>query len=75
MQCNNWSYICRCRKELFLFKAAQVRNTMGQGCLSSLALLAIERTLVKSLEKTPSWYERVTEHFLEKERRAAFTYK
>ncbi|RXN03336.1 serine threonine- kinase Nek5-like isoform X1 [Labeo rohita] len=31
------------------------RNTMGQGRLSSLALLAIERTLVKSLEKTPSW--------------------
>ncbi|ROL42068.1 Zinc finger MYM-type protein 1 [Anabarilius grahami] len=30
------------------------RNTMGQGSLSSLALLAIERTLVKSLEKTPS---------------------
>ncbi|KAL6483674.1 hypothetical protein MHYP_G00085460 [Metynnis hypsauchen] len=29
------------------------RNTMGQGRLSSLALLAIERTLVKSLEKTP----------------------
>ncbi len=51
------------------------RNTMGQGRLSSLALLAIERTLVKSLEKTPSWYDRVTEHFLEKERRAEFTYK
>ncbi|XP_026098588.1 uncharacterized protein LOC113069639 [Carassius auratus] len=33
------------------------RNTMGQGRLSSLALLAIERTLVKSLEKTPSWYD------------------
>ncbi len=47
------------------------RNTMGQGRLSSLALLAIERTLVK----TPSWYDRVTEHFLEKERRAEFTYK
>ncbi|ROL53374.1 Zinc finger MYM-type protein 1 [Anabarilius grahami] len=30
------------------------RNTMGQGRLSNLALLAIERTLVKSLEKTPS---------------------
>ncbi len=30
------------------------RNTMGQDRLSSLALLAIERTLVKSLEKTPS---------------------
>ncbi|KAA0713262.1 hypothetical protein E1301_Tti009318 [Triplophysa tibetana] len=30
------------------------RNTMGQGRLSSLALLAIEKTLVKSLEKTPS---------------------
>ncbi|ROL42089.1 Zinc finger MYM-type protein 1 [Anabarilius grahami] len=43
------------------------RNTMGQGRLSSLALLAIERTLVKSLEKTPSWYDRVTDHFLEKE--------
>ncbi len=51
------------------------RNTMGQGRLSSLALLAIEKTLVKSLEKTPSWYDRVTEHFLEKERRAEFTYK
>ncbi len=51
------------------------RNTMGQGRLSSLALLATERTLVKSLEKTPSWYDRVTEHFLEKERRAEFTYK
>uniref|UniRef100_A0A3B4ULN7 TTF-type domain-containing protein n=1 Tax=Seriola dumerili TaxID=41447 RepID=A0A3B4ULN7_SERDU len=51
------------------------RNTMGQGCLSSLALLATERTLVKSLEKTPSWYDRVTDHFLEKERRVEFTYK
>ncbi len=51
------------------------RNTMGQGRLSSLALPAIERTLVKSLEKTPSWYDRVTEHFLEKERRAEFMYK
>ncbi len=51
------------------------RNTMGQGRLSSLALLAIERTLVKSLEKAPSWYDRVTEHFLEKECRAEFTYK
>uniref|UniRef100_A0A672YQ65 HAT C-terminal dimerisation domain-containing protein n=1 Tax=Sphaeramia orbicularis TaxID=375764 RepID=A0A672YQ65_9TELE len=30
-------------------------NTMGQSCLSSLALLPIERTLVKSLEKTPTW--------------------
>lgn len=51
------------------------RNTMGQGRLSSLALLAIERTLVKSLEKTPSWYDRVTDHFLEKERRAEFSFK
>ena len=31
------------------------RNTMGQVRLSSLALLAIERTLVKSLEKTLTW--------------------
>ncbi|XP_026110012.1 uncharacterized protein LOC113082684 isoform X1 [Carassius auratus] len=37
--------------------------------------MAIERTLVKSLEKTPSWYDRVTDHFLEKERRAEFTFK
>ena len=51
------------------------RNTMGQGRLSSLALLAIERTMVKSLEKTPTWYDRVTDHFLEKERRAEFRYK
>ncbi|CAM4687361.1 unnamed protein product [Leuciscus chuanchicus] len=33
-------------------------NTMGQGRLSSLALLAVDRTMVKSLEKTPSWYDR-----------------
>ena len=63
--CNNWSYICRCRKELLLFNAAQV--LMGQIRLSSLALLAIERIVVKSLEKTGSWYDRVTEHFPEKE--------
>ncbi len=42
------------------------RNPMGQGRLSSLALLAIERTLVKSLEKMPSWYDRVTEHFMKR---------
>uniref|UniRef100_A0A8C5AGU6 HAT C-terminal dimerisation domain-containing protein n=1 Tax=Gadus morhua TaxID=8049 RepID=A0A8C5AGU6_GADMO len=51
------------------------RNTMGQGRPSSLALLAIERTMVKSLEKTPTWYARVTDHFLEKERRAELRYK
>uniref|UniRef100_A0A8C5DNQ5 Zinc finger MYM-type protein 1 n=1 Tax=Gouania willdenowi TaxID=441366 RepID=A0A8C5DNQ5_GOUWI len=51
------------------------RNTMGQGRLSSLALLAIERTLVKSLEKTPGWYDRVTDHFLLKECRVEFTFK
>uniref|UniRef100_A0A673BCZ9 DUF4371 domain-containing protein n=1 Tax=Sphaeramia orbicularis TaxID=375764 RepID=A0A673BCZ9_9TELE len=50
-------------------------NTMGQGRLSSLALLAIERTLVKFLEKTPTWYDKVTDHFLKKERRAEFTFK
>ena len=42
-------------------------NTMGHGGLSSLALLAIERTVIKSLEKRASWYDRVTEPFLEKE--------
>ena len=51
------------------------RKTMGQGRLISLALLAIERTKVESLEKTASWYHRGTEHFLEKEQRAEFTYK
>ena len=42
-------------------------NTMGQCRLSRLALLAIERTLVKSLDKTASWYDRVTYNFLEKD--------
>ncbi|KAG2468179.1 ZMYM1 protein, partial [Polypterus senegalus] len=51
------------------------RNTMGQDRLSNLALLAIERKLVKSLEKTANWYDRVTDHFLQKERTAEFTYK
>ncbi len=46
-------------------------NTMGQGHLSSLALLAIERTLVKSLEKTTGSQS----IFLKKERRAEFMYK
>ena len=41
---------------------------MGQGRLSSLSLLAIDRTLVKSLEKTASWYDRVKEHFPERNR-------
>uniref|UniRef100_A0A8C5G6F7 TTF-type domain-containing protein n=1 Tax=Gouania willdenowi TaxID=441366 RepID=A0A8C5G6F7_GOUWI len=40
------------------------RNTMGQGRFSSLALLAIERTLVKSLEKTPGCVSGHLEHFL-----------
>ena len=50
-------------------------NTMGHGLLSRLALLAIEKTLVKSLEKTASWYYRVTEHFLEKEQRSECIYE
>ena len=49
-------------------------NIMGHGRLSSLAL-AIEKTLVNSLEKTASWYDRFTEHFLEKEQRAESTNK
>ena len=57
----------RCLKRL----KSYTHNTMGQVRLSSLALLAIEGTLVKSLEKTASWYDMVTEHF----QRAAFIYK
>ena len=53
---------------------SSTRNTVGQGCLSSLALLAIERTLIKSLEQTASWCDRVTEHFLEKEQRIIYKY-
>lgn len=41
-----------------LFKRGQVCNTMGQGHFSSLTLLAIERTLAESLEKTPGCYDR-----------------
>ena len=57
---NNWSYIdagversFSCLKRI----KSYTRNTLDQGCLSSLALLAIERTLVKSVEKTTSWYD------------------
>jgi hypothetical protein len=54
------------------------QETMGQACLSSVALLAIGRggrTVVKSLENTASGYDRITEHFLQKEQRAELTYK
>ena len=48
--------------------------TRGQRQFKQPTLLAIEGTLVKSLEKTASWYDRVTEHSLEKEQRAEVTY-
>ena len=72
---NNLRYICRCRWSFSCLKRLKsyTRSTMGQGLLSSLAQLAIERTLIKSLEKTASWYDRVTEHFVEKEPRAELT--
>lgn len=57
---NNWSYICRWRERL----RSWTSNTMGQGRLSSLALLAIERTVVKSSEKMP--YYMVRDHSLKK---------
>ena len=39
-------------------RKSYTHNTMDQGRLSSRALLASERTLVKSLGKTPTWYDR-----------------
>ena len=50
-------------------------NTLGQEHLRNLAFVAIERRTVKSLEGTPSWYDRVIDHFARKTRRAEFNYK
>ena len=50
-------------------------NTIGQVRLRKLAFVAIERKTVKSLEGTPSWYDRVIDHFARKTRRAEFNYK
>ena len=48
------------------------RNTIGQERLRNLAFVAIERRTVKSLEGTPSWYDRVIDHFA---RKTEFNYK
>ena len=49
-------------RSFFCLKRSYTRNTMVQDRLSSLGLLAIESPLVKSLEKTASWYDRDDSH-------------
>ncbi|XP_067436490.1 zinc finger MYM-type protein 1-like isoform X2 [Thunnus thynnus] len=39
------------------------RNTMGQERLKNLAILAIERKILKSLRKNPHWYENTIDIF------------
>lgn len=52
------------------------RNTMDQNRLSDLALLSIEKTMVKELEKDPLWYDNIINYFaMLKERRVDFIYK
>lgn len=52
------------------------RNTMGQGRLSSLAILNIEKELVKEMEIEVSWYDNITNFFATlKNRRVDFFYR
>ncbi|KAK6470109.1 zinc finger MYM-type protein 1-like [Huso huso] len=52
------------------------RNTMGQERFKNLAVLSIEKGIVKALEKNPCWYDGVIDHFAtRRERRADFIYK
>lgn len=39
------------------------RNTMGQERLKSLAVMSIERRMLKSLQQDPQWYEQVIDKF------------
>ena len=39
------------------------RNAMGQERLTNLAIISIEKKMLKSLEKDPVWYDQVTDIF------------
>ena len=39
------------------------RNTMGQERLKHLAMISIEKKILKSLQKNPAWYDQVTDIF------------
>lgn len=51
------------------------RSTQGQGRLSSLGMLSIEKKVLEDLKMSPEFYDKVTEKFVEKERRIDFIYK
>ncbi|XP_021446987.2 zinc finger MYM-type protein 1 [Oncorhynchus mykiss] len=52
------------------------KNTMGQERLRNLAILSIERRILKSLQKNPHWYERVIDQFANQTmRRMDFIFK
>jgi hypothetical protein len=52
-----------------------LRSTQGQERLSSLALLSIEKSVLLEMKEKTSFYDRVIEKFVEKNRRIEFVYK
>lgn len=52
------------------------RNTIGQDRLMSLAIIALERRILKSLRENPQWYEKTIDIFAaQTNRRMDFTFK
>ena len=50
---------CSCLKRI----KSYTRNTMGQERLKHLAMISIEKKILKSLQKNPAWYDQVTDIF------------
>ncbi|MGH0146202.1 UNVERIFIED_CONTAM: hypothetical protein FKN15_007876 [Acipenser sinensis] len=75
---NNRNNVCRCGKKLLLSQKAKelYKKYNGTECLKNLAILSIEKGIVKALKKNPCWYDLVIDHFTtQKERRADFINK
>lgn len=51
------------------------RNTIAQERLRNLGLIAVEKAMVKNLERDPRWYDRVIDEFATKSRRVELIYK
>lgn len=51
------------------------RNTIAQERLRNLGLIAVEKAMVKKLERDPRWYDRVIDEFATKSRRVELIYK
>ena len=52
-----------------------LRNTMSQGCLSSLCRISIHKDILAEKEDAGTLHEEVVKRFVEKPRRLAFLYK